>query len=199
MVGYSFGGLLAQILAGGGFGRDQPRAVPGRAARADFLVRSALPTLRNPARGPLLIIVGAKDRFIPPAVARPAYKHQRRNGAVTEFSELPGRGHSLTIDAGWREVAETPSVSFADSSRQLVSGHADGPSPGCMLLESRRPRAANVHGSWSRSTRVVINPASTRRRRGCRTSEGRRGASPCAWTWRPCGGRSIAPWLRRRS
>ncbi len=62
---------------------------------------------KNPARGPLLIIAGAKDRFIPSAVTRSAYKRQRRNGAVTEFAELPGRGHSLTIDAGWREVAET--------------------------------------------------------------------------------------------
>ena len=157
--------------AGGGVGRDQPRAVPGCAARADFhgAVRAAGPTQsgespargvahlravpllggerdrraggrgtlralrgarggralfqdalaninpwtdarvdsKNPARGPLLIIAGAKDRFIPSAVTRSAYKRQRRNGAVTEFAEFPGRGHSLTIDAGWREVAET--------------------------------------------------------------------------------------------
>jgi non-heme chloroperoxidase len=26
---------------------------------------------------------------------------------VTEILEMPGRGHSLTIDGGWREVADT--------------------------------------------------------------------------------------------
>jgi hypothetical protein len=26
---------------------------------------------------------------------------------VTEFAEIPNRGHSLTIDSGWREVAQT--------------------------------------------------------------------------------------------
>jgi non-heme chloroperoxidase len=26
---------------------------------------------------------------------------------VTEFTELPRRGHSLTIDSGWAEVAQT--------------------------------------------------------------------------------------------
>ena len=25
---------------------------------------------------------------------------------MTEFAEIPGRGHSLTIDSGWREVAD---------------------------------------------------------------------------------------------
>jgi hypothetical protein len=25
---------------------------------------------------------------------------------VTEIVKMPGRGHALTIDAGWREVAE---------------------------------------------------------------------------------------------
>ena len=26
---------------------------------------------------------------------------------MTEIVEIPGRGHALTIDSGWREVAET--------------------------------------------------------------------------------------------
>ena len=30
-----------------------------------------------------------------------------RNDGVTEIVEIPGRGHSLTIDSGWREVADT--------------------------------------------------------------------------------------------
>jgi hypothetical protein len=29
-----------------------------------------------------------------------------KNLAVTEFREVPDRGHSLTIDRGWQEVAE---------------------------------------------------------------------------------------------
>jgi pimeloyl-ACP methyl ester carboxylesterase len=61
---------------------------------------------RNPARGPLLLVSGGKDRFIPPAITKASYKRERRNDVVTEFVEIPGRGHSLTIDSGWREVAE---------------------------------------------------------------------------------------------
>src|SRR5438132_1344540 len=36
-----------------------------------------------------------------------SYKKQKRNQAVTEITKVPNRGHSLTIDSGWREVAET--------------------------------------------------------------------------------------------
>jgi non-heme chloroperoxidase len=61
---------------------------------------------RNPARGPLLVIEGEKDHTIPHAVAYAQYKRQRHNEGVTEFTELPDRGHSLTIDSGWREVAD---------------------------------------------------------------------------------------------
>ena len=28
------------------------------------------------------------------------------SAANTEFHEFPGRGHSLTIDSGWRDVAD---------------------------------------------------------------------------------------------
>ncbi|HEY1778099.1 MAG TPA: alpha/beta hydrolase [Solirubrobacteraceae bacterium] len=62
---------------------------------------------KNPERGPLLIVVGERDHTVPPAIAKAAYKRQQRNVGVTEFTEIPGRGHSLTIDDGWREVAET--------------------------------------------------------------------------------------------
>ncbi len=175
VVGHSFGGLLAQILAGRGRAAVSvaisPAPFRGVLPAPISMVRSALPVLRNPAnrgravsltyeqfrysvanatddqeaaklhanyavpaggralfqdalaninpwtearvdsknpaRGPLLIISGGKDRFIPPAVTRSEYKRQRRSGAVTELVEFPGRGHSLTIDAGWPEVAET--------------------------------------------------------------------------------------------
>jgi non-heme chloroperoxidase len=61
----------------------------------------------NPDRGPLLIIDGEKDHTVPWAIANAAYKRQRRNPAVTEIVKIPNRGHSLTIDHGWREVAQT--------------------------------------------------------------------------------------------
>jgi len=62
---------------------------------------------KNPDRGPLLIIEGEKDHTAPWAIANASYKRQKRNPGVTEIKEIPNRGHSLTIDAGWREVAET--------------------------------------------------------------------------------------------
>jgi non-heme chloroperoxidase len=62
---------------------------------------------KNPDRGPLLIIDGEKDHTVPWAIANAAYKRQKRNHAVTEIVKLPNRGHSLTIDHGWREVAQT--------------------------------------------------------------------------------------------
>jgi len=62
---------------------------------------------KNPQRGPLLIISGEQDHTVPPAISNASYKKQKRNKGVTEIKELKGRGHSLTIDHGWREVAET--------------------------------------------------------------------------------------------
>src|SRR5262245_35919289 len=62
---------------------------------------------KNPNRGPLLIIDGEKDHTVPWAIANAAYKRQRRNPDVTEIVKIPNRGHSLTIDHGWREVAQT--------------------------------------------------------------------------------------------
>ena len=61
---------------------------------------------KNPARGPLLIISGDKDHTVPWAIANAAYKKQKRNEGVTEIVELPDRGHALTIDDGWRTVAD---------------------------------------------------------------------------------------------
>jgi non-heme chloroperoxidase len=62
---------------------------------------------RNPERGPLLIISGERDHTVPPAIANASYKQQQDNPGVTEIIEIPGRGHALTIDSGWREVADT--------------------------------------------------------------------------------------------
>ena len=61
---------------------------------------------KNPDRGPLLIIDGEKDHTVPWAIANASYKRQKRNPAVTEIKQIPNRGHSLTIDDGWQEVAQ---------------------------------------------------------------------------------------------
>jgi non-heme chloroperoxidase len=61
---------------------------------------------KNPGRGPLLIISGEKDHTVPWAIANASFKKQRRNPGASEIIEIPNRGHALTIDSGWREVAE---------------------------------------------------------------------------------------------
>jgi esterase/lipase len=55
----------------------------------------------------LLIVDGEKDNTVPWAIAHASYKRQRRNKNVTEIVKIADRGHSLTIDHGWREVADT--------------------------------------------------------------------------------------------
>ena len=61
----------------------------------------------NPSRGPMLIVSGEKDHTVPRAIAEASFKKQSRNEGVTEFVEMPARGHALTIDHGWRKVADT--------------------------------------------------------------------------------------------
>jgi non-heme chloroperoxidase len=61
----------------------------------------------NPDRGPLLVVSGEKDHTVPWAIANASYKQQKDNPGVTEIVEIKGRGHALTIDSGWREVADT--------------------------------------------------------------------------------------------
>lgn len=87
-------------------------AAPGaplfEAATANFNPRTeAKVNTTNPGRGPLLLISGATDHTVPSAITKASYKKQRRNSHVTEFIEVPNRGHALTIDNGWREVADT--------------------------------------------------------------------------------------------
>ncbi len=175
VIGHSFGGLLAQILAGRGLASAavaiDPAPFQGVLPLPISALRSASPVLRNPAnyyravpltyeqfrysfanavseeeakelydtfavptpgqplfqaatanfnpwaetkvdtenpdRGPLLIISGEKDHTVPPAIAHASFKKQERNSGVTEFTAIPGRGHALVIDNGWREVAQT--------------------------------------------------------------------------------------------
>jgi non-heme chloroperoxidase len=174
VVGHSFGGLLAQILAARGLSAAtvavNPAPFRGILPLPLAAIRSTLPVLANPlnrgravtlsfdqfryswangpseaearriydrfhvaapgkpifqaavenlnpaselrvdtraaARGPLLIFTGGVDHAVPPAMSRAAFKKQRRNPSPTEHIELPDRGHSLTIDDGWREVCD---------------------------------------------------------------------------------------------
>ena len=60
----------------------------------------------NQERGPLLIVSGGQDNTVPWAIANAAYRQQQLNPGLTEIVQIPGRGHSLVIDSGWREVAD---------------------------------------------------------------------------------------------
>src|SRR5262249_21923206 len=60
----------------------------------------------NPTRGPLLLITGGKDHTVPESVTKSTLKQYRGSPAVTAIVEFADRGHSLTIDSGWREIAE---------------------------------------------------------------------------------------------
>jgi pimeloyl-ACP methyl ester carboxylesterase len=62
---------------------------------------------KNPERGPMLVISGELDHTVPWAIANASYKLQKKNASPTEIVEMKGRGHALTVDHGWREVAET--------------------------------------------------------------------------------------------
>jgi pimeloyl-ACP methyl ester carboxylesterase len=175
VIGHSFGGLLAQIIAGRGLSNAtvaiDSAPFQGVLPLPISTLRSASPILKNPAnyskaipltyeqfryafanavseeeahqlyeqfavpapgaplfqgavanfnpwsevkvdhenayRGPMLIISGAKDHTVPPAIVEANYKIQQKNSGVTEFASIPDRGHSLTIDSGWLEVANT--------------------------------------------------------------------------------------------
>jgi pimeloyl-ACP methyl ester carboxylesterase len=89
-------------------------AVPGsgmplfQAATANLNPRTeASVDTTNPGRGPLLVISGEKDNTVPWAIAKASYKMQAKNLSPTEITVIRGRGHSLVVDSGWREVAET--------------------------------------------------------------------------------------------
>jgi alpha-beta hydrolase superfamily lysophospholipase len=77
-----------------------------QAAAANFVMHSqAAVDTANQTRGPLLLISGTADHTVPDVVTRSTLKQYRDSAAVTELKQFEGRGHSLTIDAGWPEVA----------------------------------------------------------------------------------------------
>ena len=85
-------------------GQDRGRP---RASRAD----RDCPRRRLPLREGIAVVSiteqdGELDHTVPWAIAKASFRKQRRNDAVTEIAQVAGRGHSLTIDHGWREVAD---------------------------------------------------------------------------------------------
>ncbi len=59
----------------------------------------------NESRGPLLLISGTADHTVPDVTTQASFRQYRDSTAVTELKQFEGRGHSLTIDHGWADVA----------------------------------------------------------------------------------------------
>ena len=107
---YSFGNAVSEEESDQLFEKWTIPA-PGRplfeAAAANFSLHSpAEVNTRNEDRGPLLLIMGGQDHTVPEAITKSTLKQYRHSDATTELLEFKDRGHSLTIDSGWREVAD---------------------------------------------------------------------------------------------
>ena len=84
-----------------------PRRPLFQVATAIFNPNSATKVnVANATRGPLLLISGEQDNTVPPVLVKSTLRVYSKSPAVTEIKEFAGRGHSLTIDSGWRELAE---------------------------------------------------------------------------------------------
>ena len=78
-----------------------------QAAAANFVMHSqAKINTDNTSRGPLLLISGLEDHTVPDVVTRSTLKQYRDSTAITELKQFEGRGHSLTVDSGWPDVAD---------------------------------------------------------------------------------------------
>jgi pimeloyl-ACP methyl ester carboxylesterase len=107
---YAFGNAIPQEESDQLF---QQWAIPApgkplfEAAAANFDPHSpAAVDTANEMRGPLLLMMGGRDHTVPESVTRATLKQYRHSSAITEIMEFADRAHSLTIDHGWREVAE---------------------------------------------------------------------------------------------
>lgn len=75
--------------AGANFSRHSPATVDTRVA----------------GRGPLLLTSGTEDHVVPLKVTKEVVAMYSKSPAETDFHLFEGRGHSLTIDGGWKDVA----------------------------------------------------------------------------------------------
>jgi pimeloyl-ACP methyl ester carboxylesterase len=108
---YAFGNAIPEPESKDLFARWTIPA-PGRplfeAAASNFSPHSpARVDTTRPAGGPLLLIGGGRDHTVPEVITEATLKQYRHTDAVTELIEFPDRGHSLTIDEGWTDVADT--------------------------------------------------------------------------------------------
>jgi pimeloyl-ACP methyl ester carboxylesterase len=106
---YSFGNAISEEESNELYKRWAIPA-PGRplfeAAAANFELHSpAKVNTRNENRGPLLLVMGGRDHTVPEVITKATLKQYRQSDAITELTEFPDRGHSLTVDSGWRAVA----------------------------------------------------------------------------------------------
>jgi pimeloyl-ACP methyl ester carboxylesterase len=106
---YSFGNALPEEESNELYERWAIPA-PGQplfeAAAANFSLHSpAQVETGNTGRGPLLLVMGGQDHTVPEAITKSTLKQYRHSSAVTDLEEFTDRGHSLTIDHGWRDVA----------------------------------------------------------------------------------------------
>ena len=108
---YGFGNAIPQSESDDLFDRwtiPSPGKPLFEAAFANFVPGSpAKVATGNPARGPLLLTAGGRDHTVPAAITRSTRKLYRRSAAVTDYEEFPDRGHTLALDSGWRDVADS--------------------------------------------------------------------------------------------
>jgi pimeloyl-ACP methyl ester carboxylesterase len=108
---FGFGNALSEEESNELFDRwaiPSPARPLFQAAAANFSIHSqAKVDTKNETRGPLLLISGTADHTVPDVTTRSTLKQYRHSSAVTELTQFEGRGHSLTVDNGWREIAES--------------------------------------------------------------------------------------------
>ena len=74
-------------------------------ATATFAGTQTKVNTQNTTRGPLLITGGEKDHQAPPILGKASIK-QYNSSVISDFKIFEGRGHSLVVDSGWKEIAE---------------------------------------------------------------------------------------------
>ena len=107
---YGFGNALSEEESDDLFEKwTIPSPVHGlfEVALANFSLHAASKVdTKNDTRGPLLLISGTADHTAPDVTTQAAFRLYRDSTAVTELKQFEGRGHSLTVDSGWKDVAE---------------------------------------------------------------------------------------------
>ncbi|MCX4681261.1 alpha/beta hydrolase [Streptomyces sp. NBC_01433] len=76
----------------------------------------------NESRGPLLLLSGKLDHTVPDVLTRSTFKQYRHSSAVTEYQCLDDRGHSLTVDHGWPELARTSLTWLREAAPTAAAG-----------------------------------------------------------------------------